>query len=38
MASHEKAKWYDRYWWLFLIAFGIACMLGAALWHPVLGG
>jgi hypothetical protein len=38
MASHEKARWIDRYWWLFLIAFGVACMLGVALWNPVLGG
>lgn len=38
MASHEKARWIECYWWLFLIAFGIACMLGVALWHPVLGG
>jgi hypothetical protein len=28
----------DRYWYWFLIAFGVACMLGVALWHPILGG
>jgi hypothetical protein len=38
MTSHEKARWIDRYWWLFLIGFGVACMLGVALWNPVLGG
>jgi hypothetical protein len=38
MASHEKARWIECYWWLFLIAFGIACMLGLDFWHPVLGG
>lgn len=38
LMAHEKPKWYDRYWYWFVIAFGIACMLGVALWHPVLGG
>jgi len=31
---HEKSSWVDRYWWLFLIAFGIACVLWLALFHP----
>lgn len=38
MTSRGKIHWIECYWWLFLIAFGIACMLGVALWHPVLGG
>jgi len=38
MASHEKAGLIDRFWWLFLIAFGIACVMGICFWHPVLGG
>lgn len=37
MASHEKARWIDRYWWLFLIAFGVFCMLALDLWHPLSG-
>jgi hypothetical protein len=38
MSSHEKARWIEQYWWLFLIAFGIFCVLGAALWEPVTRG
>ena len=40
MTSHEKRGlivWVDRYWYLLVIAFGVACMLGLDLWHPVLG-
>jgi hypothetical protein len=37
LMAHEKAKWYDRYWYWFVIAFGVACMLGLDFWHPVLG-
>jgi len=37
LMAHEKPKWYDRYWYWFVIAFGIACMLGIDFWHPVLG-
>ena len=35
---HEHSSWVDKYWWLFLIAFGIFCILGLALWHPVTPG
>ena len=38
LMAHEKPKWYDRYWYWFVIAFGIACMLGLDFWHPILGG
>jgi hypothetical protein len=37
MASHEKAGWIERFWWLFLIAFGIACVMGINLFHPASG-
>ena len=33
--AHEKMKWYDRYWYWFVIAFGIVCMLWLALWNPI---
>lgn len=34
MASEHKQHWLDRYWMVLLSAFGIFCILGAALWHP----
>lgn len=39
--SHKKkglVAWVDCYWYWLVIAFGVACMLGIDLWHPVLGG
>jgi hypothetical protein len=34
MASHEKARWIDRNWWLFVIAFGILCVTVINVWNP----
>ena len=31
---HEKSSWVDRYWWLFLIAFGVAVVIWLNAWHP----
>jgi hypothetical protein len=35
--AHQKARWIDRYWWIFVIAFGVACVLWLDLFHPLSG-
>ena len=36
-SSHQKPTWMDRWWWVFLILFGLACFMGLDFWHPILG-
>ena len=35
MSAHEKTKWFDNFWPLFLVAFALLGILTIALFHPV---
>jgi hypothetical protein len=37
MSSSSETSWIVRWWWLFLLAFGLACVLFVTLYHPQPG-
>jgi hypothetical protein len=36
VAEHEKAPWIERWWPALVITFGILCIIGIDVCHPML--